>query len=325
LVAPTNDDFTAAAPITAVPFSDTVDLSAATTQPSEPSPSCTGLQNTVWYSFTPATSQSVTLRTDQYGAGVAAYTGTSLSNLSQVTCGYAGQSALLPVVAGTTYYIQVGAWCCDGFGPVTFHLEVAPNPVASFYFYPSDPSIFDAVQFQDASSDPAGGTISSWAWTFGDGATATGCCPSHQYAKDGDYTVVLTATTADGRSASTSQVVQVRTHDVAVVQIAVPTAAHVGQTIAVSVYVKNNRYPETVQVDLFKSVPGGFTQIGSLTQLVPVRPPGGNSTKFAFTYTISQADKTVGKVSFRARATLLDHRDALPADNELTSPPVKII
>ncbi len=278
----------------------------------------------MWYSFTPATTQSVTLRTDQYGAGVGVYTGTSLTNVSQVACNYAGQPALLQALAGTTYYIQVGAWCCDGFGPVTFHLEVAPNPVASFYFYPQDPSVFDAVQFQDNSYDPAGGVVSSWTWAFGDGATATGCCPTHQYARDGDYTVVLTATTSDGRSASTSQVVQVRTHDVAVVQIAVPNSAHVGQTVAVTVYVRNNRYPETVQVDLFKSVPGGFTQVGSLTQSVPVRPPGGKSTRFAFSYTVSQSDKSVGKVTFRATATLIGHRDALPADNELTSPLVKI-
>jgi hypothetical protein len=40
-------------------------------------------------------------------------------------------------------------------------------------------------------------------------------------------------TTTDGRSASTSQVVQVRTHDVAIAQIAVPKTARVGQTIAV--------------------------------------------------------------------------------------------
>ena len=135
---------------------------------------------------------------------------------------------------------------------------------------------------------------------------------------------MLTVTTVDGRSASASQVVQVSTHDVAVVQLAVPNSAHVGQTIAVNVYVRNNRYPETAQVDLFKSVPGGFMQVGSLTQTVPVRPPGGHSTRFAFSHTISQSDKTIGKITFRASATLLGHRDALPADNELTSPPVKI-
>jgi hypothetical protein len=90
------------------------------------------------------------------------------------------------------------------------------------------------------------------------------------------------------------------------------------------VYVKNTRYPETVQVDLFRSGAGGFQQVGTLTQLVPVRPPGGNSTKFAFSYTITNDDRIAGKVSFKAVATVLGQRDALPGDNELTSPPVRI-
>ena len=46
--------------------------------------------------------------------------------------------------------------------------------------------------------------------------------------------------------------------------------------------------------------------------------------RFPFSYLVTQADRTVGKVSFKAVATILDHRDALPADNELISPPVKI-
>ena len=325
LLPPGNDDFADATPIPSVPFSDTVNLTAATTQPSEPSPSCVGLQTTAWYAFTPTTTESVTARIEQSGTGLGVYTGSSLADLTEVGCGQFpfSQFVTFRAQADTTYYFQVGAWCCEGFGPVTFHLEVAPNPVADFFFSPGDPSVFDTVQFQDNSFDPAGAGISSQAWSFGDGATATGCCPTRQYARDGDYTVELTVTTSDGRTASTSRVVQVRTHDVAVVQLAVPNAAHVGQTVAVNVYVRNTRYPERVQVDLFKSVPGGFEQVGSLTQSVPVRR-GGRTTRFAFTYTITQADGTVGKVSFKAVATLLDHRDALPADNNLISPPVKI-
>ncbi len=197
-------------------------------------------------------------------------------------------------------------WCCEGFGSAGFHLEVAPNPVAEFLYVPGDPSIFDMIQFYDVSRDPAGAGIASRAWSFGDGATATDRYPTHQYAHDGDYTVGVTVTTPDGRTASTSQVVQVRTHDVAIVKLGVPNSAHVGQTIAVNVDVRNTRYPETVQVDLFKGVAGGLQQVDSLTQSVPVRL-GGRTTRFAFSYTIAQADGTVGKISFRAVATIIDH------------------
>src|SRR5207237_1089451 len=127
-------------------------------------------------------------------------------------------------------------------------LQVAQNPVAQFAYSPSQPSSYDTIQFGDNSYDPAGAGISSWAWDFGDGGTSTQSYPTHRYAADGDYTVQLTVTTTDGRTASTSQVVRVQTHDVSIVRLAVPKSAHVGQTIAVNVYVQNTHYPETVQV-----------------------------------------------------------------------------
>jgi len=256
---------------------------------------------------------------------MAAYTGNSLPSLSPVGC---SQLPYNPITfraqAGTTYYFQVGASCCSGFGPVTFHLDVAPNPVAQLYYsYPGDPSSFDTIQFYDQSTDPAGAGISSRAWDFGDGATSTLQYPTHRYAADGDYTVHLTVTTVDGRTASTSQVLQVRTHDVAITRLAVPNAAHVGQTISITVYLQNTRYPETVEVDLSKSIPGGFAGVGSLTKSVPVKA-AGQTTRFAFSYTVTSDDKAIGKITFRAGANISGYRDALPGDNELLSTPVKV-
>jgi len=49
------------------------------------------------------------------------------------------------------------------------------------------------------SSDPDG-TIAGYAWTFGDGATATGATTSHAYATAGTYTVKLVVTDDDGTS-----------------------------------------------------------------------------------------------------------------------------
>jgi len=107
------------------------------------------------------------------------------------------------------------------------------------------------------------------------------------------------------------------------VKLAVPKNARVGETIEVNARVRSTRYPETVQVDLFKSVPGGFEPVDSLTQLVPVQRRN-RSTSFAFEYTVTQADKSIGKVSFKAEATIIDQRDVLPGDNEMISPPVRV-
>lgn len=329
VIPPGNDDFANATSIGALPFSDTQDLSTATAELAEPSPGCFGTSNTVWYALTAGTTGSVTATADQYGVGIAAYTGNSLASLSRVGCTQVAYYNPLTfrAEAGTTYYFQVGAWCCNdfgnGFGPVTFHLDVAPNPVAQFYYYPGDPSSFDAIQFFDQSNDPAGAGISSRVWDFGDGATSTELYPTHGYAADGDYTVHLTVTTTDGRTASTSQVLQVRTHDVAITRLAVPKSAHVGQTIAINVYVQNTRYPETVEVNLAKGTPGGYAQVGSLTESVPVKT-AGQTTRFAFTYTVTSDDKAIGKITFIAIATIIGYRDAVPADNGLQSTPVSV-
>jgi PKD repeat protein len=220
--------------------------------------------------------------------------------------------------------------CCDSDfnqgGSGSYRLTTvqgAPPPVANFGFNPFDPSVFDVVQFFDFSFDPGGVGIASQAWDFGDGATGTGPSPTHQYAADGDYTVQLTVTTFDGRTASTSQTLQVRTHDVAITKFTVPKSASAGQTRAVTVGINSRRSPESVEVQLFKSVPGGFQFVGSLTQSVPVRP-SNRTTNFDFSYTFTADDARVGKVTFKAVANIVGARDALPADNEAIASPTKV-
>jgi len=72
-----------------------------------------------------------------------------------------------------------------------------------------------------------------------------------------------------------------------------------------------------------RSVPGGFQQFGSLTQFVPMDPKSG-TTNFNFTYTFTDDDALIGKVTFKAVAVMSGARDALPADNEAIGPPTKV-
>ncbi len=328
ILPPSNDDFSAAIVIPAVPFSAGVDLAAATTELAEPSPSCTvpfgGIGRTAWYSYTPATTGSVTgsLVNAGFSPAVAVYSGGGLGDLGEIRCAVFGGGATVRAEAGTTYYFQVGGLFGSG-GLAEFRLETTPPPVAGFGFSPFDPSVFDVVQFFDFSFDPGGVGFESQAWRFGDGATGTGCCPTHPYAADGDYTVELTVTTFDGRSATASQVVGVRTHDVAITRFTVPKAASAGQTRSIVAGVNSRRYPEQVEVQLYKSVPGGYQFVGVLSQSVPVRP-ANRITNFAFSYTFSADDARIGKVTFRTVAVILGARDALPADNEAIAAPTKV-
>ncbi|MFP4622838.1 MAG: PKD domain-containing protein [Gemmatimonadota bacterium] len=77
-------------------------------------------------------------------------------------------------------------------------------PTASFTFTTSDLT----ADFTDQSSD-TDGTIDSWAWDFGDGATSADQNPTHTYASGGTYTVTLTVTDDDGATDSASQDVTV--------------------------------------------------------------------------------------------------------------------
>jgi len=59
-----------------------------------------------------------------------------------------------------------------------------------------------------ASSDPDG-TIAAYAWTFGDGGTATGATAGHSYAAAGTYTITLKVTDNAGATATTTRQVTV--------------------------------------------------------------------------------------------------------------------
>ena len=325
ILPPSNDAFLNATSIGAVPFSDPIDLSVATTQPGEPTPSCVvgfgPVSKTAWYTFTPAATRSVLASNNaNFSTVVGVYTGSVVASLTEVSC-HTG-SVAFSAQAGTTYHILVGGLFNQG-GPLEFRLEETPPPVASIGLNPFDPSAFDVIQFFDLSFDPAGLGIQSQQWQFGDGATGTGCCPTHQYAADGDYSVHLTVTTFDGRTASTTQTTSVRTHDVAITKLSAPTTASAGQSRAIVVGIKNKRYGETVEVQLFKGVPGGFQFVGNVTQPVPLTS-GNSTTGFNFNYTFTAADASIGKVTFKAVANLVGARDALPADNEAIAPPTKV-
>ncbi|MGY1885444.1 PKD domain-containing protein [Blastococcus sp. SYSU DS0753] len=62
------------------------------------------------------------------------------------------------------------------------------------------------------STDPDG-TVRSWSWTFGDGATGTGATTSHTYTAAGTYRVALTVTDDDGATATHEATVTVSAPD----------------------------------------------------------------------------------------------------------------
>src|SRR2546427_11437128 len=145
---PSNDAFANAPGIAALPFSNTVDITGAATEPGEPIPSCATfygpLNHTAWYRFTPTQTGSISASIINAGFStmVAGYRGSSLMGLTELGCGAFGGRATFRAEANTTYYFQV-AGLFGQSGTLEFRLEVAPPPVASFGFFPFDASVFD--------------------------------------------------------------------------------------------------------------------------------------------------------------------------------------
>ena len=85
-------------------------------------------------------------------------------------------------------------------------------PTAAFAYSPMNPTVRDEITFADTSTDQDG-TIASWLWDFGDGATSTLPNPTHQYATNGAKSVQLTVTDNDGDASSVTKTVAVANLD----------------------------------------------------------------------------------------------------------------
>ena len=132
---PANDNLANPISITNNTFTDTKDSSGATTETTDPSPSCaqgsttSGRSNSIWYQFKPAMSGMASLDTSgsNFDTVLSIWTGSS-GSFTAVACnnGIVGVGIILvtqlqnvPLTAGTTYSIMLSS-----FGPPD------PNPVA---------------------------------------------------------------------------------------------------------------------------------------------------------------------------------------------------
>ena len=98
-----------------------------------------------------------------------------------------------------TYTVTLVVRNDDGTNGITktAYITVFPSPVASFVANYTIGCIPVNIQFTDKSTSPTG-SIVSWQWDFGDGATSTAPNPSHTYSNAGFYSVSLTVTSSSG-------------------------------------------------------------------------------------------------------------------------------
>jgi PKD repeat protein len=87
--------------------------------------------------------------------------------------------------------------------PAVEHTIVVNDvPSASFAASPNPGTPGVAMEFNASASRDPDGAIVGYAWTFGDGAAASGASVSHAYAAGGTYTITLTVTDSAGQTAA---------------------------------------------------------------------------------------------------------------------------
>jgi len=140
-----------------------------------------------------------------------------------------------------------------------------------------------ACSFSGAASTDADGSVTAYDWRFGDGGTATGPTPTHDYATAGTYDVALTITDDDGATGTTT------------IQVTA-TSATTGATAEFRASAGSNRNSTTSSVTVPTTVQAGdvlvlfaaTNRLATLTTptgwtLLGVRTDGTDLRSWAFT------------------------------------------
>ncbi len=144
-IPPANDSFSHLTAIGSLPFSDSSDTTAATTQFGEPQPSCAyGIRSTIWYRYSAAANTLLVADTigSDYGPTVGVWTDSKFG-LAAVGCASGSAGLPGPIVtaqpqparlavhaeAGKNYYFQIGGGSFGlSFGHLSFHVAVGAAP-----------------------------------------------------------------------------------------------------------------------------------------------------------------------------------------------------
>jgi len=163
-----------------------------------PNPALTGATVTVMFTATDDEAVSACI---SWGDGTSACGVTS-----GVTHSYANTGNML----SETFTITVNATDAAGLTSSAMASEtVNDRPPIAVIAGPSTATTGQSVTFIGGGSTDPDGTITSYAWNFGDGTTGTGVNATHTYVTTGSFTVTLTVTDNSGNTNSTTHAITV--------------------------------------------------------------------------------------------------------------------
>ena len=147
-----------------------------------------------------------------------------------------------------TYQVRLTVTDDDGAtASQTQGVSVVPTanqaPTATFTASPNPAQPNQWITFDGRTSSDPDGTITTYAWTFGDGNSGSGSTSFHRYASSGTYTAQLVVTDDDGATATTSQQIVVQAPsapDLTVTSLTFsPALPSIGQSVTFTFTVQN--------------------------------------------------------------------------------------
>jgi chitodextrinase len=178
-------------------------------------------------------------------------------------------------------------------------------PVASFTTTPSSAPTGTTITFDGTASYDLDGTVVSYSWAFGDGATGTGAIVTHSYALAKTYTVTLTVTDNGGVAGSTSSQVTITDRPPVVSFTPSPATANTGQTITLSISVSDpDGTISTTSVDWGDSMTQLYS--GAITSATHSYASTGSSTSQIFTIIVTATDNNASYTSNSSQVTIND-------------------
>ncbi|MGQ9887092.1 MAG: PKD domain-containing protein [Aggregatilineales bacterium] len=211
-------------------------------------------------------------------------------------------------VAPGLYVVRLTAQGPGGTDSAERTIEVSspPEVEASFTVNPPDGAAPLTVQLEAAQLP----NLVAFDWNLGDGAVASGPSVSHTYATPGDFTITLTVTSADGRTASAEQTVFVT------VPLPAPEASF-------TVNPPNGAAPLTVQLEAAQ-LPNLVAFDWNLGDGAVASGPSVSHTyatpgDFTITLTVTSAD---GRTASAEQTVSVTEQDSLPGTDIVLQTPV---
>ena len=205
----------------------------------------------------------------------------AITRLADVSLAGSSFSASLPAKSVTLFVVPPGT-------------ANAP-PVASAAATPTSGVAPLAVSFDGSASHDPDGSIASWAWAFGDGATGSGAKTSHSYSAVGSYTATLTVT--DNRGATGSATVAISaTTDPNVIAAPSNLSASVARSGVVTLKWTDNSGNETgFSIERAPSGSTSFAAVGSTAANITTFSQAAPSGRYA--YRVRAVNTTTGRQS----------------------------